>query len=152
MGFWLQPGGLDAALHRLITLGGSNPVVFQLEEGAPPLEGVLHSLLTASNSRDPPPTSYIVLLGDNEGLSKEQEAQVSSALTSSHTLIRVGLGGTELLASQCITIVHYLLDAALGPSDCTKPAYDPADKYADKVRPCRMCRPDHPHLEEVPPA
>lgn len=125
-------------------------MVFLLEEGAPPLEGVLNSL-TASDSWDPPPTSYIVLLGDNEGLSKEQDAQVSSALTS-HALIRVGLGGTELLASQCITIVHFLLDAALGPSTCTKPAYDPADPYLDKVRPCRVCRPDHPHLEGVPPA
>ena len=50
--------------------------------------------------------------------------------------MRASLGRTELLASQAIAITHFVLDRELGPSDVSKPPFDPHDEYADRQRPC----------------
>jgi tRNA pseudouridine-54 N-methylase len=94
-----------------------------------------------------PPTALIILLGDNEGLTGEHEAEAERALRACGVPVaRASLGPTELLASQAITILHYELDRAVGGSAVAKKAFDANDKYADLVRPCFFCAPEHPDL------
>ena len=144
MGFWLEEGvGMFRAMGRLLhpSIGGTSPILLLLEEGAPPLQGVLAEL-------SPVPSSFLIVVGDNEGLTRELEVEIEAAVAAFGVpLRRCGLGGSELLASQCCTIVNFCMDTVLGPSSCQKPSYDPLDKYADKVRPCPVCRPDHSDLQ-----
>lgn len=144
MGVHLGLGGLRAALEEL-AVQGPRPVCLLLTEGADSLESVLPQLLVAR------PTSFIVVAGDNDGLMDDQVVLVDAVMEERGVLVvRVGLGGSELLASQCLTIVHYLLDRALGASDVNKGRFDPTDVYADKCYPCHFCRPSHPDLPRPP--
>jgi len=137
MGFWLSEGGIVRALERLVSLGGPQPVGLLLEEDAPPLHHVVSELLSTVV-----PSSYIIVLGDNEGLTGDMGDTCKRTFSAIGVpLIRVGLGATELLSSQCLTIVQYVLDGALGASPVGKPSFDPSDPFADKARPCPCCRP-----------
>lgn len=159
MGFFVGLGGLGEALAALASpaLSGSRPFCLVLEEGAESLEGVLERCLAEGGSAGsggggamPPhttPTAFIIVLGDNEGLTPEQSAQLGSFLERSRIPhARAALGASELLASQCMVLVHYFLDKHLGASAVAKRAFDPRDKYADKVKPCSVCAPYHPDL------
>ena len=156
MGFFVGLGGLGEALATLASpaLSGSRPFCLVLEEGAESLEGVLERCLAEGGSgcggTMPPhttPTAFIIVLGDNEGLTPEQSALLGSFLERSRIPhARAALGASELLASQCMVLVHFFLDKHLGASAVTKRAFDPCDKYADKVKPCCVCAPYHPDL------
>ena len=161
MGLHCGLGGVAEALaaRAARAVSGARPQAVLLEEGAEPLGGVLARLLGgaaaaagdagggSSGARPPPPTALIFVLGDNEGLSAAQEGEAAGALAACGVpLARASLGPTELLASQAIVLAHYELDRAVGASEVAKRAFDPADRYADQVRPCHLCAPEHPDL------
>lgn len=140
----LHPGGTAAALGHLLTptLSGSHPVILILQEGAQPLSSVLDSLMGADALQSGPPSSVITVLGDDAGLTPEQQAVAAAAADSAGVqLLYASLGPMQLLASQCITLVHHYLDLAVGPSNMQKPKYDPNDPWLDKIRPCDICNP-----------
>jgi hypothetical protein len=84
----------------------------------------------------------ITVLGDDAGLTPEYQAEVAAAAGSAGVqLLHASLGPMQLLASQCITLVHHYLDLAVGPSATQKPKYDPDDPWLDKIRPCDICNP-----------
>jgi len=116
-------------------------VVLILQEGAEPISTVLSTLMQP-NEQGTRPSSVITILGDDAGLTHQQQDEILSTVRSSNArLVHASLGPLQLLASQCITLVHHYLDLAVGPSDTTKPKYDPNDPWLDKIRPCRICYP-----------
>jgi tRNA pseudouridine-54 N-methylase len=151
MGLHAGLGGLGEALRALAApaLSGARPHALVLQEGAEPIGAALARLLGGGGGGGAlPPTALLILLGDNEGLTAEHEAEAEGELRACGVPVaRVSLGPTELLASQAICIAHYELDRAVGGSAVAKKAFDPEDKYADKVRPCHFCAPDHPDLQ-----
>ena len=146
MGLHVGLGGVHEGLAGLAarSVAGARPHALLLAEGAEEgLGAALPRVLAGA------PTALLVVLGDNEGLTRGMEAEVEGALRAAGVpLTRVSLGQTELLASQAITITHFLLDQALGASGVAKAGFDPASKYADAVVPCHLCAPDHPDLVE----
>ena len=139
-GFWLRRGGLREAVARAcsVQLAGRAPVLLLLAQGAPPLAPQL-SLLPAHGA-----TALVVLLGDDEGWVGDQEAEAEGAARAAGVglVLRASLGPMELLASQCITITHFLLDETFGGSSTEKtgppPGYDP---LGDAPKPCPRCLP-----------
>ena len=132
----VHPGGLAAALKLICSPShsGPRPVVLLLQEGAELIGSALPSAVSQHS-----PTSIVTVLGDDMGLTEDslsvlQELEVPVIATS--------LGPMQLLASQCITIVHHYLDITIGPSDTQKPGYDPNDPWLDKMRPCVLCYPE----------
>jgi hypothetical protein len=88
------------------------------------------------------PSSVITILGDDAGLTPSQQDDIQSAAQGAGAKVAyASLGPMQLLASQCITVVHHYLDLAVGPSDTQKPKYDPNDPWLDKIRPCCICYP-----------
>jgi hypothetical protein len=159
-GMWVLPGGVQSALTHLLSpsLGGPHPVILILQEGAQPIGSVLSSLIascdaaaavsgdsdvaSAATGVTTPPSSIITVLGDDAGLTQEQQDSISSATAAAGaTVVYASLGPMQLLASQCITLVHHYLDLAVGPSPTQKPKFDPSDPWLDKVRPCLICYP-----------
>ncbi len=137
-------GGFERALLDFAdgVTGGARPLCIVLQERSESLELVLPRALADTHA---PPTAFVIVLGDHDGLSPEQERSIDAALASRGVpVLRASLGATELLASQAIVIAHYMLDKALGSSDVSKPAFDPHDVYADKQRPCCICCPPLP--------
>jgi hypothetical protein len=142
-GFWLSRGGLRAAVLRACARSGGAPAVLILAQGAPPLEPQLGALATAGA------TSIVVLLGDDAGWEGGLEAEAAAAAEEAGAalLLRAALGPTELLASACITIAHYVLDVQLGGSATEKPGPPPAGSSAgafaefDAPKPCPHCLP-----------
>ena len=142
-GFWLSRGGLREAVLRACSapLSGGAPAVLLLAQGAPPLEPQLGALATTRA------TSLVVLLGDDGGWEGGALADAEAAAREGGAVavLHASLGPTELLASACITITHYVLDARLGGSATAKPAPPPegggAVPGADAPRPCPHCRP-----------
>jgi hypothetical protein len=160
-GTWVHPGGVQSALTHLLSpsLGGPHPVILILQEGAPPIASVLSSLLSphdaaaagdsATTSASTPPSSITTVLGDDAGLTQQQQDSIRSATAAAGaTVVYASLGPMQLLASQCITLVHHYLDLAVGPSPTQKPRFDPEDPWLDKVRPCCICYP--PGLDDTP--
>lgn len=159
-GTWVHPGGVQSSLTHLLSpsLGGPHPVILILQEGAPAIASVLSSLLSPrdaaaagdsaveSTATATPPSSIITVLGDDAGLTQQQQDSIRSAAAGAGcrqgvTVVYASLGPMQLLASQCITLVHHYLDLAVGPSPTQKPRFDPEDPWLDKVRPCSICFP-----------
>jgi hypothetical protein len=128
--------GLAAALRLLCSPshGGERAIVLLLQEGAELIGSVLPSAIAQHS-----PTSIVTVLGDDMGLT-EESLKVLKEIDI--PVIATSLGPMQLLASQCITIVHHYLDITMGPSDTQKPGYDPQDPWLDKMRPCVMCYPE----------
>jgi hypothetical protein len=148
-GIYVGLGGIPAAVQSLAAapLAGACPLAIVLQEGAAESLEALLARVTAATPSQPAPTSYLVILGDNEGLSSEQSAQLTAALEAARVpLAYASLGSSELLASQCMVIVHYLLDQALGASAVAKSSFVQECRYADKIYPCQACSPYHPDL------
>jgi tRNA pseudouridine-54 N-methylase len=142
-GLHVGVGGFQQALVDIAdgVRGGARPLCIVLQERSESLEILLPRALACADER---PTSFLIVLGDHEGLSPEQECSIDSALASHGVpVVRASLGRTELLASQAIAITHFVLDRELGPSDVSKPPFDPHDEYADRQRPCCVCCPSH---------
>ena len=140
-GLHVSLGGFEQALLDFAdgVTGGARPYCIVLQENSESLELVLPRALAIADS---PPTAFVIVLGDHDGLSPEQERSIDCALASRGVpIVRASLGPTELLASQAIVITHFMLDRALGSSDVSKPAYDPHDQYLDRQRPCCICCP-----------
>jgi hypothetical protein len=134
-------GGFEQALLDFTdgVTGGARPFCIVLQERSESLQHVLHRALAQT---DAPPTAFLVVLGDQQGLTPDQERSIDGALASRGVpIVRASVGPTELLASQAIVITHFILDTALGSSDVSKPAFDPHDEYADRQRPCCICCP-----------
>jgi hypothetical protein len=134
-------GGFEQALLDFAdgVTAGARPFCIVLQERSESLQHVLPRVLALTDAR---PTAFVIVLGDQEGLTPDQQRSIDGALASRGVpVVRASLGPTELLASQAIVITHYLLDTALGSSDVSKPAFDPHDEYADKQRPCCICCP-----------
>lgn len=109
-GFWVRRGGLRAALQPLLR-SSSNIIV--CTEGAPRLSEVLADISKAS--------SFIIVLGDDAGLSAASHVEIDEAAREhSARVFAASLGPTELLASAAITLVHAVLDDALGASGTRK--------------------------------
>jgi tRNA pseudouridine-54 N-methylase len=140
-GLYVGIGGFEQALLDAAdgAAGGARPFCIVLQERS---EGLQLALPRALALTDKQPTAFVIVLGDQEGLTPDQERSIDCALASRGVpVVRASLGPTELLASQAIVIAHYLLDMALGSSDVSKPAFDPHDEHADKQRPCCICSP-----------
>lgn len=92
------------AAHR-----GQSPVLLLLTEDAPFIEDVMQE-----HSRQIQAGGVIVLLGDNRGLTAEEETMCCK-LVESHgvTLARSSMGSVSLLASHCIVLVHHYLDGCV---------------------------------------
>ena len=110
-GFRLLPGGFVDALAEALALarapddGGSAAApLLILAEGAPPLADVLRG--------HGPLEDLVVVLGDDVGLS-DDEVAAATRLGEAHggRVLAASLGPVALLASQCITLVHWHLDA-----------------------------------------
>jgi tRNA pseudouridine-54 N-methylase len=146
-GLHVALGGLERALLDFAdgALGGQRPICIVLQEGCEGLEQQLPAVLALKRGM---PTAFVVVLGDHDGLSPEQQLCVDHCFQSRGIpVLRASLGQTELLASQAIVITHFILDRALGASEVAKPVFDASDKYCDRQRPCCVCCPNHPDLQ-----
>jgi tRNA pseudouridine-54 N-methylase len=134
-------GGFEQALLDFTdaAMAGPRPLCIVLQENSDSLESILTRMVSDAHA---PPSAFVIVLGDHDGLSPEQELSIDAALASRAVpVVRASLGQTELLASQAIVITHYMLDKVLGSSDVSKPAFDPNDEYCDRQRPCCVCCP-----------
>lgn len=117
-------GGLGALVEHVTELAGASPVLLIATQGATPISVVLAQEAARA-------TGFLILLGDDAGLSGEMLSEVAAATVRSRA---VGLGPTELLASAAITLVHAALDDVFGPSS------DRVRHYDEKIV-CRVCAP-----------
>ena len=141
-GFRVLPGGYEAALREALTQareGGTRAPLLLLVQGAPPLSDVLRahfgappgeeeeeeqqqqqqqeSVVAAAARVEAAPSpllDLVVSLGDNVGLSAEEEAvarRVGAEAGGGGPVLAASLGSGCLLASHCIVILHHYLDA-----------------------------------------
>jgi len=84
---------------------GVPPVLLLLDEAAPLIDTV------AAGWREHVAGGVVIVLGDNRGLSADEEAFCDSLEAAGDArVVRVSLGPVPLLASQCIVLLHHYLD------------------------------------------
>merc|ERR1719468_6909 len=97
----------DKVLKSALRCADGNRVVLMLlTEDGMPIRKVCKQL-----GQGPPLAGVVVLLGDDRGLpAEEADAMARLAEKSGAEVQRVSLGGTTLLASHAIVILHHYLD------------------------------------------
>ena len=132
VGMRVLVGGLARALQEVML---PMTLILVLDVGGEPVASALPRLLSAA------PSAVVIVLGDDEGLLKEDMDAVDAAIATGEGAVvatRISLGHLPLLASACITTLHHWLDALVGPSHCDKPRRSHDD---DAPPVCERCRP-----------
>ena len=103
-----EAGGLLDLVQGV--MGSSNSVCVVLREDGRDVRRVLPQLFGSQSTGQIPEvllSRVVVVVGDSEGFTPQEQEVLSQTGTA------VRLGGLSLLASQCITVTHYLLDETL---------------------------------------
>ena len=134
-----RDGGFAPALQACLSPGTDSygaplpsPVVFLLSGGAStggagatgePVEDVCARLRYDPTARRALITSgVLVILGDDRGLTENDEAEVERAAASRQGLLfRVCLGPDVLFTNQCVVLVHHYLDKLLHSCEVRAP-------------------------------
>jgi len=105
---------LKAALR---SADGNRVVLMLLTEDGVPIKKVCTQM-----RQGPPLTGVVVLLGDDRGLpAEEANAMATLAEKGGAEVKRVSLGGTTLLASHAIVILHHYLDEYIHRCKVSRP-------------------------------
>jgi hypothetical protein len=107
----LAPQPSPAATAATLATARSAPVLLLLNAAGQFIGDLCQSLAT-----DPagPPSSVVVLLGDDRGLSEVEERRVRGLAAKAGAVVHTcSLGGETLFASHSIVIVHHYLDRVL---------------------------------------
>ena len=107
----LAPQPLPASTAATLATARSAPVLLLLNAAGQFIGDLCQSLAT-----DPagPPSSVVVLLGDDRGLSEVEERRVRGLAAKAGAVVHTcSLGGETLFASHSIVIVHHYLDRVL---------------------------------------
>ena len=109
-GIYSEDGSLKAALEKMLACEPP-PAVLLLAASGLPIEEVCVKMSSDSSVQQ---SGVCVVLGDNRGLSQEDEADILAAVkrrgASLHT---VSLGADVLFASHSIVLLHHYLDKGI---------------------------------------
>ncbi|KAG8460409.1 hypothetical protein KFE25_011900 [Diacronema lutheri] len=85
------------------------PAVLVLDGAGEPVEAVCARL--AGERGDPPAGGVVVIVGDDRGLTADEERAVAEAAAAVRApVLRVSLGREVLFASHCVVLLHHYLD------------------------------------------
>ena len=112
-----MPGEMLDALKYALSSAGSPPMLLLLNANGQfigDLCSELASNAASTSSTNPLSGGVVVLLGDDRGLSSDEERQVLALAEKRGSLVKtVSLGEDVLFASHSIVLVHHYLDRAL---------------------------------------